>query len=151
MAAPLESTNHQLRLLGDLVKQRRIALGYKSKETGAAACGLSHAPYRDVENGTRAVSAASYTKIENGFSFRAGSCRAVLDGADSIRLTDGTELIHGGQITRPSLEEATAGVRAAVDTAARLTAPDLTHRQTEAMTEQVVEELKRIGILPSAP
>ncbi|TFI30084.1 helix-turn-helix transcriptional regulator [Streptomyces sp. 4R-3d] len=151
MAAPLDSTTHQLRLLGDLVKQRRIALGYKSKELGAEACGLSHVPYRDVEGGRRTVSAATYAKIENGFKFRAGSCQAVLDGADSITLTDGTELIHGGQISRPSLEEATTSVRASVDSAARLTVPDLTHRQTEAFTEQLVEELKKRGILPSAP
>lgn len=148
MAAPSDSTTRHLQLLAALVKQRRLALGFSSKEKAADACDLSHVPYRNVEAG-RAASDTTYVKIENRFEFVAGSCQAVLEGADSIKLLDGTELIHGGQITRPSFEEMEDGVKQAITTAARLTAPDLTHRQTEAMTVQVVEELRRRGILPS--
>lgn len=150
MAAPSDRTTSHLQLLAALVKQRRLALGFSSKEKAADACGLSHVPYRNVEAG-RTASDTTYAKIEARFEFISGSCRAVLDGADSVKLLDGTELIHGGQITRPSFEELEDGAKQAITVAVRLTAPDLTHRQTEAMTERAVEELRKRGILPSAP
>ena len=150
MAAPTDRTTRHLQLLAALVKQRRLALGFSSKEKAADACGLSHVPYRNVEAG-RPVSDTTYAKIEARFEFISGSCRAVLDGADSVTLLDGTELIHGGQIIRPSFEELEDEAKQAITVAVRLTAPDLTHRQTEAMTERAVEELRKRGILPSAP
>lgn len=148
MATPHRTTRH-LQLLAALVKQRRVALKFSSKEKAAEACDLSHVPYRNVEAG-RPVSDTTYAKIENRFGFVTGSCQAVLDGADSIKLTDGTELIHGGQITRPSLEEMADEVKQAINSVAGLTAPELTHRQTQEMSEAVVAELQRRGILPSA-
>lgn len=149
MVATPEPAAAQLRLLALLVKQQRISLGYSNKEDAAAACGLSHMPYRNVEAG-RSVSATTYAKIENGFKLRPGSCQAVLEGADSITLTDGTELIAGGQIQRIESNQLADDIRDAVNSAARLTAPDLTHRQTEAMTAKVIEELRKRGVLPAA-
>ena len=149
MVATPEPAATQLRLLAVLITQQRIALHFGSKEEAAAACGLSHMPYRNVEAGKR-VSTTTYAKIENGFKLRPGSCQAVLEGADSITLTDGTELIAGGQIQRVEPDQLAEDIRAAVNSAARLTAPDLTHRQTEEMTAKVVEELRRRGILPAA-
>ncbi|MFE0039367.1 hypothetical protein [Streptomyces sp. NPDC059015] len=149
MAALAHHTSSHLQLLGSLVTQRRVALGFSSKEKAADACGLSHMTYRHVEGG-RPVSDTTYAKIENRFEFVAGSCKTVAEGnADSIRLLDGTELIHGGQITRPSFKEVADEVKQAITDAARLTAPDLTLGQTEEMTERVVKELQRRGILPS--
>ena len=150
MAAPSDSTTSHLQLLGALVKQRRLALGFSSKEKAADACGLSHVPYRNVEAG-KAVSDTTYAKIENRFEFVAGSCRAVANGADSVKLLDGTELIHGGQIVRPSFDEMADGVKQAITLAARLTAPHLTLGQTEEMSEAAVKELQRRGILPPTP
>lgn len=150
MGALTDRNTSHLQLLAALVKQRRLALGFSSKEKAADACDLSHVPYRNVEAG-RAASDTTYLKIENRFEFVAGSCQAVLEGADSIKLLDGTEMIYGGQITRPSYGESADGVKQAINNAARLTAPHLTHRETEAMSKQVVEELRKRGILPSAP
>ncbi|MFJ3200943.1 hypothetical protein [Streptomyces sp. NPDC086989] len=148
MAAATETPTDQQTLLGELVMQRRIALGYTQVQ-GSKACGLSGQTYWNVEHG-RPASPTTYAKVEHGFGMRAGSCRAVLDGADSITLTDGTELISGAQIQRIPAEQLADDVRAAVNSAARLTLPDVTHRQTEAMTERVVEELRRLGLLPEA-
>jgi hypothetical protein len=148
MAALTDHTARQLKLLAALVTQRRRALGFSSKEKAAEACGLSHVPYRNVEGG-RPVSDATYAKIETRFEFEPDSCQAVLDGADSIKLTDGTELIAGGQISRPSFDEMTDALKQAITSAARLTAPNLTLGQTDDLTEQVVKELQRRGILPS--
>lgn len=148
MAAAIDTPTDQQTILGSLVRQRRVALGYTQAQ-GAKACGLSGQTYWNVEHG-RPVSATTYAKVEHGYGLRPGSCQAVIDGADSVTLTDGTELIVGAQIQRVPAEQLADDVRAAVNSAARLTAPDLTHRQTEEMTEKVVEELRRRGILPAA-
>lgn len=147
MAAATHTPTDQQTLLGMLVRQRRVALGYTQAQ-GAKACGLSGQTYWNIEHG-KAAGSTSYAKIEHGYGMTAGSCSAVLAGADSITLLDGTELIAGGQIERISPDSLADDIRAAINSAARLTAPDLTHRQTEAMTEQVFEELRKRGILPS--
>lgn len=148
MAAAIETPTDQQKLLGALVRQRRVALGYTQAQ-GSKACGLSGQTYWNVEHGVPA-SATTYAKVEHGYGMRAGSCQAILKGADSITLDDGTELIAGGQIQRVETGQLAEDIREAVNSAARLTAPDLTHRQTEEMTAQVVEELRRRGILPAA-
>ncbi|MFE6127471.1 hypothetical protein ACFQ6Q_04225 [Streptomyces sp. NPDC056437] len=144
----MDSTTRHLQLLAALVKQRRTHLEL-GKDEAARECGVAPMTYRAVEEG-RSVRDTTYAKIEKRFDFVAGSCLAVLEGADSIKLLDGTELIRGAQIIRPSFDGMAEEVKQAITDAARLTAPDLTLRQTEAMTEQVVEELRRRGILPSA-
>lgn len=147
MAAAIETPTDQQTLLGVLVRQRRVALGYTQAQ-GSKACDLSGQTYWNVEHG-RPASATTYAKVEHGYGMRAGSCQAVLEGADSITLDDGTELIHGGQIQRVKKGRLAEDIRAAVNSAARLTAPDMTHRQTEAMTDKVMEELRRLGTLPA--
>ncbi|NUO43709.1 MAG: hypothetical protein HOV82_16930 [Streptomyces sp.] len=144
-----------LQKLAALVTQRRVALGIRSKEAAADACGLSHMTYRKVE-GTRGVapqrvSDATYAKIEVGLQIRAGACRAVAEGeADSIVLEDGTELIEGGQIRNAAnsgrLEEE---VDRAFDKSAQLTAPHLTLSEAKAMKEEMFRELRERGVLKS--
>ncbi|WP_158712410.1 helix-turn-helix domain-containing protein [Streptomyces sp. NRRL F-5135] len=150
MAAPTDSAASQLRLLGDLIKQQRLALGYSSKEKAADACGLSHMTYRNAENGT-SVSKTTYAKIEKTFGFLSGSCRAVLDGADSIHLTDGSELIHDGRISRPDLSTVDAEVQTAIREAASLTTPELTLAQATALAEAAIDRLRAAGLLPGQP
>lgn len=155
MASTNGDTDRHLQKLATLVTQRRVALGFVSKEAAAEACGLSHTTYRKVE-GTqddppRRVRETTYAKLEMGFKIRPGSCKAVIEGAaDSITLEDGSELIEGGRITpldRATLED---GLREAITKGATLTAPDLTLGQVEAMNERIMEELRRRGILPSS-
>ncbi|MEU0991639.1 helix-turn-helix transcriptional regulator [Streptomyces sp. NPDC005953] len=146
MAAP-DNTRSPLLLLADLVRQRRAALKL-TQVAAAKRIGLAPMTYRHIEGGT-SVSDSSYSKLEFAFGFTAGACRGVLGGADSIRLTDGSEIIHGGQITRPSLSEAEESVKQAFGTVARLTAPHLTLGETEEMTRLLIEELRKRGILPA--
>ncbi|MER5678631.1 hypothetical protein FKO01_60555 [Mesorhizobium sp. B2-3-3] len=149
MAASPDRNARHLQLLAALVTQRRAALDL-GKDEAARKCGIAPMTYRAVEEGRRARD-TTYAKIEKAFEFAPGACRAVLDGSDSIKLLDGTELIHGAQIARPSLEDLADEVQQAVTKAAGLHAPDLTHRQTQEMTGEIVDELRRRGILPSAP
>jgi transcriptional regulator with XRE-family HTH domain len=146
MATTTDETTRQLRLLAALVRQRRVALGFSSQDKAAEACGLSHMTYRHVESG-RSVSDSTYAKVESRFGFLAGSCRAVVDGADSIKLEDGAELFAGA-ISRPAMDGLADDLKSAITSAASLTAPELTLRQAQEMTEKVVEELRRRGYLP---
>lgn len=149
MAPPSDDLARHLQKLAALVTQRRAALGLRSKEAGAKACGLAVMTYRKVEDG-QPVTATTYNKVEVAYGFRAGSCKAVLDGADSMTLEDGTELIEGGQIRDfvdpDQLADALPG---ALTRSASLTAPGLTLGQIDEINEGVMKELRRLGILPS--
>lgn len=149
MVAPSDSAARQLKLLGELVMQRRIALKIGSKEKAADRCGLSHVPYRNVEAG-RSASDTTYAKIEKGFGILPGSLKAVIDGADSVPLADGTELIHGGRISHPTLESVDAEAKEAIAKAVGLTTPELTFTQAEAISARAIEELRKRGILPAS-
>jgi transcriptional regulator with XRE-family HTH domain len=100
MADTSDGTARHLRKLAALVTQRRIALGITDKRVAATRCGLSVTTYSRVETREERVTDSTYAKLEAGFGFRPGSCRAVLGGADSITLLDGTELVAGMQIVR---------------------------------------------------
>ncbi|MGC5534309.1 hypothetical protein [Streptomyces sp. SR-10] len=154
MAAPEARTDRRLELLAKLVRQRRTSLRL-SADDAASRCRVAPMTYRKVEGdknhqGVGPASATTYAKIETGLDFRPGSCQAVLDGADSITLTDGTEIISGAQITHPTPEQVEEGVKQAMSKVAGLYAPELTHGQTEAMSDDFVKELQKRGILPSA-
>ncbi|MGW9058848.1 hypothetical protein [Streptomyces sp. NPDC055733] len=149
MAPPSDQTARHLQKLAALVTQRRAQLRL-SQEKAAKACDVAYMTYRKIEEG-QSVRGGTYAKLELGFAMRAGSCKAVLDGADSITLEDGTELIEGGRITPLDPETLEEGLRDAITKGATLTAPNLTLGEVQAINERVVEELRRRGILPSAP
>lgn len=133
-----------LDFLATLVRQQRVALGYRSKEAAAEACGLSHMPYRNVEAG-RPASALTYTKIEQGLKLAPGACRHVLDGGDSLLLADGTELIVRARLRNHDLSHFPEDLRAGVMSAASATAPDLSVGQADEMTRRVLEYLQERG------
>ncbi|MEH0629876.1 hypothetical protein [Streptomyces stelliscabiei] len=141
-----------LQRLATLARQRRVALGFASKEAAADACGISHTTYRKIEGTEKAdpqrVRSTTYAKLDAGLGFRPGSGVAVADGlVDSITLEDGTELIEGAQIRDfASLEDE---VDRAFDKSAQLTAPDLTLSQAKAMKDQMIQELRDRGVLKS--
>jgi transcriptional regulator with XRE-family HTH domain len=148
MTSASDQTARHLQRLAALVVQRRAQLKL-SQEDAAKLCGVAYMTYRKVE-GAQSVREATYAKLEVGFGLRAGSCKAVLDGAaDSVVLEDGTELIEGGQITRIDPGALEAGLREAIRDGATMTMPGMTLGEVEAMRERIVENLRRRGILPS--
>ncbi|MFE2712327.1 hypothetical protein ACFXKI_10120 [Streptomyces mirabilis] len=150
MAPTSDDTARHLQKLAALVTQRRVALGLRSKEAGATACGIAPMTYRKIEGGSSGVSDTTYAKVEIGYGFRPGSCKAVLEGADSIFLEDGTELIEAGQIrdfaNSEALEEE---MDRAFDKSAQLVAPNLTLSESRAIKEGMFEYLRERGILKS--
>ena len=158
MAPTTDETARHLGKLAALVTQRRVALGLASKEAAADACGISHMTYRKIE-GTRGAppqlaSPATYAKLEVAFGFRPGSCKAVLAGADSITLEDGTELIEGGQITQHKVNVADLSeeLRREFLDVATVTSPGISLGEADAMSREAVERAVKImqerGILP---
>lgn len=146
MTPPADTAARQLQRLAALVAQRRAQLDLK-KEDAATTCGIAYMTYWKVEDGQR-VRDSTYAKLEVGFGLRAGSCKAVLDGADSITLQDGTELIEGGQIARFDANALAAGLPDALSRSAMLVAPELTGHQIRELNEHLVEELRRRGLVP---
>ncbi len=146
-----DATRH-LQRLATLVRQRRVALGFASKEAAADACGISHTTYRKVEGTETAdpqrVRPTTYTKLDAGLGFRPGSSMAVADGvADSITLEDGSELIEGGRIRDfASLEDE---IDRAFDKSAQLVAPHLTQGESKAIKEAMFDHLRARGTLKS--
>jgi hypothetical protein len=144
-----DATRH-LQKLAALVTQRRVALGFASKEAAADACVISHTTYRKVEGTETAdpqrVRDTTYAKLDLGFGFRPGSAKAVADGAaDSITLNDGTQLIEGGQVRDfARLEDE---VDRAFSLSAQLTAPHLTLSEAKAMKDEMLRELRARGVL----
>jgi hypothetical protein len=147
MPPPSDDHARHLQKLAALVTQRRVALGLRSKEAGAKACGIAVMTYRKVEDG-QPVTDTTYAKLEIGFGMRPGSCKVVLEGADSITLEDGTELIEGGQIrdfvNSGVLEEE---VDRAFDKSAQLAAPHLTLSESQAIKRGMLEYLRERGVL----
>ncbi|MFR0351835.1 hypothetical protein [Streptomyces sp. MCC20] len=153
MAPTSDDTARHLQKLSALVTQRRVALGLRSKEAAAKHCDLSPMTYRKIEAGER-VTDTSYAKLEIGFAFRPGSCKTVLDGADSITLQDGTEIIEGGQITRTQVDvdALSEELRREYIDAATVTVPGISLGEAQEMSRQAVERAVKImrkrGILP---
>ncbi|MEH0431223.1 helix-turn-helix transcriptional regulator [Streptomyces stelliscabiei] len=142
-----------LRKLAALTTQRRVALDITDKRVAATRCGMSVTTYSKIEKG-ESVTATSYAKLETGFDMLPGSCQAVLEGADSITLTDGTVHTAGAQITRT--EVAASGLseelrRATMD-AVTMVSPHVTGGEAQEIgkraAEHALEVLRRRGMLP---
>lgn len=145
MPGPQDETP-AIKRLAALVTQCRAARGW-SKEKAAAEAGLSYTTYTRVEEGER-VQATSYMKLERGLGIAPGACRAVLDGAELLTLADGSELFSDVRRTPFAIDSVADGVKGGVASAAILTTPGLTGHEINALGEQVVEELRKRGIIP---
>lgn len=145
MALTSDRRNDHLRRLGVLVQQRRAVLSW-SIAKAAEEAGIAYMTYQRVER-AQGVQQSTYAKLEKAFGFQAGACRAVLDGATSIVLLDGSEIVEGGRLTPIRPEDLAEEVRDAVTSATIATAPGLTGSEIKALNDQVVQELRRRGIL----
>lgn len=146
MALTDDQTAQHLQRLAALVAQRRAQLRLKKQEAPTV-CDLSYMTYWKIEDG-QSVRPSSYHKLEVGFGFRAGSCKAVLDGSsDSVFLEDGTQLIASGQIRDFKSGDLEEEIDRAFDKSAQLTAPDITLSQAKAIKEDMLRELRERGVL----
>ncbi|MFC8361084.1 hypothetical protein ACFUIY_14575 [Streptomyces griseorubiginosus] len=147
MPSTSDDADRHRRRLGSLVTQRRTMLAITDKRVAASRCSMSVTTYTKIENGD-AVNPMSYTKLESGFGLQLGACRAVLDGAESLVLEDGGEVFVGGRSTRVDSQQLEPVLRQVITKWARLVRPDITLGEDQAMSDGVLEELKRLGFLP---
>lgn len=147
MALTSDRSDDHLRRLGALVQQRRAVLEW-SIARAAEEAGIAYMTYQRVER-AQGVQQSTYAKLERAFGFRPGSCRAVLDGATSIALLDGSEIVEGGRLTPIRPEDMAEEVRDAVTSATIATVPGLTGKEIKALNDEVLRELQRRGILSS--
>lgn len=146
MTAPTGRQKPARQRLAALVQQRRVALGW-SKETTAATCGLAYMTYDRVENG-ESVQARTLARLEKGLGFGPGTFRAVLEGATSVMLEDGTEM-QVIEIAAVPPEDIEDQVRGAMHNA-MVAGTDLDADKIRNAAELAIQILRKGGVLPPA-
>lgn len=127
--------------LGRLLAQRRTTLGWHKREAAEAA-DVTHTTYMRVERGL-SVRDVTYAKIDQGFGLAPGACMAVIEGAGELQVA-GQEM-EGVRIA--PVAEPADGVRRAVQNAVIATLPDTPAGKMAELSEGVLAELRRLGIM----
>jgi transcriptional regulator with XRE-family HTH domain len=130
--------------LARLVIQHRTKRGWL-KAQAAEATGLTITTYMRVETG-KSVRDVTYTKIEQGLGLAPGACMAVIEGTAELQ-TAGEE-VEGVRIA--PLADADEGVRQAVQHVVIATLPDTPAGKMAELSEGVLAELRKRGILRAA-
>lgn len=140
------STPRDLARLAKAVKTRRVEL-HPSRLAAAQAAGVSKDTWQRVEEGL-SVRDVSYAKMDPALRWVTGSCALIAEGGEPV-LADYREDSAGGYMVSkvpPSLLP--EDVRRVVTDSAMATAANLTVREIHDLSDRVVEELRKRGILP---
>lgn len=127
--------------LAQLVRMRRMELGL-SITAAAEAAGLAKDTYKRVE-AAQPIREVSYAKIDSALGFDSGSCRAVLSGADAVKVVEPQLDLRVHHLRIPP----ETAVRDAVAAAFIATSSSLTAAEIKALSDRVLEEFKDRGIL----
>jgi transcriptional regulator with XRE-family HTH domain len=133
------------RRLGRLIAQRRTKRGWHKKQAADAA-DLTHTTYMKVERG-EPVHDVTYTKIERAFGLAPSACMAVIEGI-AAELQEAGEEVEGVRIAPTS--GGAEGARQAVQHVIIATLPDTPAGKMAELSEGVVRELQKRGIIPSS-
>lgn len=152
MARSSDQTARHLQVLAALVLERRVMMDL-SVEDAAKECGLAPVTYRNIEKGLPGARESTYVKLEAGLGMVTQSCQAVLDGADSITLKDGTKLFAGARVNRN--EEVAADLseefRQGVMDVVTMVSPHISGGEAQEVSrraaEHAMEVLRRHGLL----
>ncbi|MGA4864173.1 hypothetical protein ACPB9J_16150 [Streptomyces lavendulocolor] len=135
--------------LARAVKTRRLEL-YPSRLLAAKSAGVSKDTWAKVEEG-RPVRDVSYGKVDLALGWAVGSCLLIAEGGDPIpvRHVETEAGVHAvANIPQKLLP---ADVRHIVSDSVMATAPGLSGGKIKKISDQVIEELRKRGILPDAP
>ncbi|MFD5386310.1 hypothetical protein ACFWMG_15440 [Streptomyces sp. NPDC127074] len=130
--------------LARIATERRLELGL-ARNKKAAEIGISKDTWKRLERG-EPIRDINYSKIDGALGWAVGSCVAVLEGGEPIPIEASN---NEGVIAHVPVEGLQGEVQDAVAVAAVATTPDLTAREIKALSDQIVEELRRRGVLPS--
>ncbi|NUL13266.1 hypothetical protein [Streptomyces lunaelactis] len=142
------SAPRALARLAQAVKARRLEV-HPSRLAAAQAAGVSKDTWQRVEDGLP-VRDVSYAKMESVLGWALGSCVAVAEGGEPVSVKyveGGGETAMVSQIPAAWLE---GELQEAIQSSAMATTPNLTVREIRDLSDKVVEELRKRGILPSA-
>ncbi|MFF3127242.1 hypothetical protein ACFVRD_34180 [Streptomyces sp. NPDC057908] len=123
-----------------IVIQRRVELGWH-KADAAAAADLTITTYMRIEKGL-SVRDVTYAKIERAFGWAPGVCEAILEGATEAQMAG--EVVEGVRYAPVADED---GARRAVQDAVMATMPEVTAGRMAELSEAVVAELRKRGIV----
>jgi hypothetical protein len=126
--------------LARLVIQRRVELGWH-KADAASKADLTITTYMRVENGL-SVRDVTYAKVERALGWAPGACNAVLEGAEVAQVAG--DIVEGVRIAPTSSGD---GARRAVHDAVMATMPDVPAGQMDKLSEAVLLELRKRGIV----
>ncbi|WP_438479119.1 hypothetical protein [Streptomyces asiaticus] len=129
--------------LARIATERRLELGL-ARNKKAAEIGISKDTWKRLERG-EPIRDINYSKIDGALDWAVGSCVAVMEGGNPIPIEAGTD---DGVIAHVPVEGLQDELSDAVAMAALATTPDLTAREIKALSDQIVEELRKRGILP---
>lgn len=140
------TTPRDLDRLAKAVKPRRLQL-HPSRLAAAKAAGVSKDTWQRVEEGDP-VREVSYAKVDQALGWAVGSCTSIAEGGEPVAVEhlgadDGTMI---SAIPASWLEKELPGV---IESSAMETTPGLTVREIHALSDQVMEKLRRLGIRPN--
>ncbi|MBI0296772.1 helix-turn-helix transcriptional regulator [Streptomyces sp. PRKS01-29] len=131
--------------LARIATERRLELGL-ARNKAATEIGISKDTWKRLERG-EPIRDINYGKIDGALGWAVGSCVAVMEGGDPIPIEANKD---DGVIAHVPVEGLQHELPDAVAMAALATTPDLTAREIKALSDQIVEELRKRGILPPA-
>lgn len=131
------------RRLARLIAQQRVKRGW-SKARAAEAARLTITTYSRVEKG-ESVRDVTYKQIEDAFDLAPGACVAVIEGIAGALQGAGQE-VEGVRIA--AVADAADGVRRAVQHVVIATLPDTPAGKMAELSEGVLVELRKLGIVP---
>ncbi|MFG3476405.1 hypothetical protein ACGF3K_14235 [Streptomyces sp. NPDC047980] len=141
------SAPRDLGRLARAVKARRLEL-HPSRLAAANSAGVSKDTWQKVEDGLL-VRDVSYAKMDPALGWVVGSCMLIAEGGEPVPASyhedaDGTFMLS--KIPPSLLPE---DVRQVVTDSAMATTANLTVREIRDLSERIVEELRKRGLLPN--
>lgn len=127
--------------LAKRVKAHRLEL-YPSRLAAAQAAGISKDTWHRVEDGDE-VRESTYAKIDRALGWATGSCAAISEGGEPALVGEAAPPPSGDVPKRLSPKEA----RQAVLDAARAALPSAPIGQLDAFGDELVEILRRAGVV----
>ncbi|MEU5593077.1 helix-turn-helix transcriptional regulator [Streptomyces sp. NPDC020298] len=133
-------TTRDLDRLAKHVKRHRMEQ-YSSRDAAADAVGITRNTWKRVEEGQN-VRESTYSKIDKALGWASGSCIAIAEGGDPVFAGGATVSPSGA----PKVLTADEATQMAWDTA-RATLPTAPIGELEAFVVELVEKLRRVGIV----
>ncbi|MFH8336897.1 hypothetical protein [Streptomyces sp. AM6-12] len=127
--------------LAKYVKAHRLEQ-YSSRDAAAAVAGVTRNTWKRVEEGLD-VRESTYVAIDKALGWAVGSCIAIAEGGDPAFIGDSPTSAAGAAQKQLSTAEA----RQLMWEAARATLPNAPLGDIDAFGEELVEKLRRAGVV----